>query len=774
MSKFVRHAYRSIILTLFLVFSSISVFAQTTTPLSVSLLVPLSATDIPLSISRTSGEQVAAENELLEYQITYGSTLSSAIPVTITASWNEGTLNGSPITLADYVPGSATPGYGATPPVIDTVHHTITWTIASLPAGASNNSVSFTLKTRDSYQGSETIPFTITAAANSNGAQVPEATLTQEYHHTPVVITPTTTPVVEQSNEPTTSPTQNTSTTPSSTTTPVSSSPTITAISVETISPTTAQVQISVAKPGKITLRYGTTPTKLARSIVSEQPDTTYLVTIPDLTMNTTYYFTVTYTSGYTSVTSDLYTITTAGAVSIVDIDTSSLVITAQNTILAAPGTETTTSTVVITKATTFEFRFAIKNSEHITRLQAFLKPISIPGTAVGSTMTQPAEIVEIAKGIYTGKVKTMTIPGSYVLSVRIRDDRGNIREQPVTAVKVVTPLTIVERESRHPVEHARVLISRKNPTTNQFSVLSEQAITRKNPLFSEPDGTVILNLMQGDYKITVSTLGYQTKDVFFSIDQQNGHEYPVVLLEKQPFNIITRIQYYQTTSSDFSTSLLTYVAALGISSRLFELIGILVLFLFCTTTLLSFCIRNHIPVLALPAYVFSHIHLHKQHLSLKKVTGTVTDADTDGYPVAHAIVYLLDAKRDRILLHTQTDALGNFTLFLVPATTYALRIKKYRYTAALAPVNPGESVSITLYRDQAFTNHPFVIIGLFFRNLIGLCFEMLLLSSLILEIVFSITFGFTKSLPYLMLTIATLSLWLLFIKNHRSLYRSN
>ncbi len=115
----------------------------------------------------------------LEYQISYENLYSSSSPLTIQASWSLATVEGSvtpSIPLLSYVPGSATTGYAGTLPVIDKVQRTITWSIASLPAGSGPQTVDFSLITSTYDSAALQLSFTVTATPTPTPNPLPTST----------------------------------------------------------------------------------------------------------------------------------------------------------------------------------------------------------------------------------------------------------------------------------------------------------------------------------------------------------------------------------------------------------------------------------------------------------------------------------------------------------------------------------------------------------------------------------------------------------------------
>jgi hypothetical protein len=217
----------------------------------------------------------------------------------------------------------------------------------------------------------------------------------------------------------------------------------------------------------------------MLKSIKVPELVTDYSIEFPDLIPKTQYYFSILATTSTGTTSSDIYTFTTAKGSTSSFVNLTSLIITANNTILSSDplSIEKATSnkshipTTIITINSPFEFRFAVSDSEKIRKIEAIVR---LQKTVLGinnytqktdtTASSDSVEIVEISRGVYSGRLKAKITPGSYLILARITDDNGNITEQPLSRITIVNPITILEEGSKNPVENARVLIFRKHP----------------------------------------------------------------------------------------------------------------------------------------------------------------------------------------------------------------------------------------------------------------------------------------------------------------------
>jgi len=103
---------------------------------------------------------------------------------------DQGTIEGQAypsVDVLNYIVDSATTAYGGTQPVIDTVNRTIAWTIASLPAETTDQSVSFMLITNSNYSASQKVGFTIGAYLTDTGTTVNAVDLLRHYQYNPAL-----------------------------------------------------------------------------------------------------------------------------------------------------------------------------------------------------------------------------------------------------------------------------------------------------------------------------------------------------------------------------------------------------------------------------------------------------------------------------------------------------------------------------------------------------------------------------------------------------------
>ena len=118
------------IILLFLISSQLgAVLAQTDQGnIVVTGTVPPSPTSINLALSVVPNSTVPQQTDLV-YTITYSSTNTASVPITLQAHWDKGTISGAlepSVNVVEYQVGTASQGYGGAVPIVNLLDRTIT------------------------------------------------------------------------------------------------------------------------------------------------------------------------------------------------------------------------------------------------------------------------------------------------------------------------------------------------------------------------------------------------------------------------------------------------------------------------------------------------------------------------------------------------------------------------------------------------------------------------------------------------------------------------
>jgi len=738
----------------------------TNNQIQLSATVPTKVSDLPIAIESETPGSNFPQNTILSYKITYGLLAATSFPLIIQAEWTKGTIDGSPTPsadLLDYVVGSASNAYGQVPAVIDTTNRTITWTIPSFPANTVGQTVTFELKTNDSYTGASTVSFDILGRSISGSTVTPDQTVSQTYlYNAGLEPTPTQGPTPTPGPN-TVNTTTETTTTPSPTVAP-SPSLSFSAISVEALSKNQAQINVSTNLNSTVTIQYGTSLKTLSESVTSSIPMMENLITLPNLNPNTDYYYRVMARDAYGNIIkSDIFTFTTAVASEPPFADLQSLVVTSNNNILLNPQAEKTVTgnllySLVIPQSSIFEIHFSLTKYTQVKNIQVIIRNKNVLGD---STLTPEdassnfVDLVETQPGVYTGRLKSQQAPGVYELYAKIIDYNGNITMQKIAEIVVVSKFKIFQKGTNNPVESARTLFYLYNPTTKIYDIISPQLLPINNPSFSASDGVVPIVLPRGKYKANISAIGFNSQTVTFEIGSNYG-SYPTVYLQSQTFSISNYIDFFGTTFADYMSSSQQYLSAVSASSRLFVLLESLTLLGFIFLTLLSFSARTHVPLLYTPYFFF---HKLKQIIFKENslTIGKVYDEESQT-PVSKAIISIIDAKKNNLLTHLKTNRLGEFyyqKLDIEKIKIFVSRkgfIQSPMFEYSKNDLNQMPIV-INVKKDGAYQKSVVEAVILSFENMLGAFLEFLLILNIILEIYFIPPLGILRVMPFLILS---------------------
>src|SRR5258708_4683784 len=293
---------KKIISSIFLFMVVVSVFTVSLTRLTqtspvyavtgdiqVSATVPPLVSQFDLVLESSSSTSPLVQNTTIPFTVTYGSHSTANLPMAIQVSWNKGVLDTdtqTQVDIVEYSEGTAGQAYGDTSPVIDLVNKTITWNIASFPAGLSNQQLTFGMHTNTAYTGTQKVKFAV------NGQFIQPAvggktTIYRSYTYVPPIQTATPTP--SPSPSPVATPTL--VATPSAATTPPPQPFPFSSLNLSNISDTKMNLFVSASRPFMAKLAYGTAPTSLTNKIIAGTPDTSQAFLLTGFTPQTRYYF---------------------------------------------------------------------------------------------------------------------------------------------------------------------------------------------------------------------------------------------------------------------------------------------------------------------------------------------------------------------------------------------------------------------------------------------------------------------------------------------------
>lgn len=763
---------------------------------TVTATVAANSTDFQADLTQlTPGTQFSQETEI-EYQITYGSTLSTPSSITVEAEWSRGTIQGdlSPsVDIIDYVISSASLGYGGAVTVVDTVNRKIYWTIPVFPGNTTGETVTFKLKTNSSYTGSLPVTFTVSGRVLGPATQTADSTVTATYLYNPPAtptptITSTPTPTLIETVVPSPTPNLSLSVTPgvgpSATPTSV---PTITptvkhlptspfvfeAIDIEGISSDSASVRVNTSGESSVKIDYGTSINNLDLSVTDADFYNQHTLNLLKLQHNTRYYFRITAQdrNGQT-IKSDIFTFLTAVTAEKPEIVTSSLVVTSQKVLLYSSvlfqqnGKDPVLFS--IPRNTPYEINFKLNRSELVETASLIVRNKQVLGAQSDRPLQIHAvDMTQLSQQIFSGSLQSNANIGMYDIYARIADINGNIFEQHIANLKDINPITIRQSGNNTPIEHAKGILYVYNHTTHVYDLISTVSVPISNPVYSDVNGILASVLPHGDYKIDISAIGYISKTVPFVLGAQVGQEFPLIYLEREPFDLLTKVNYFYGVLIDAFSETQSFVLTISNSIRFFELIS-----LFITISLLYILLFTLSSKLRVPFHSFFDSLLH--HVSIHPVIGRQTENvlgiiidDNTGVPIYGADVYLLNNKQ-KILMHTKSDRNGKFTFVI------AIRNSEIQYKFEIMK----EGYEPSIFGERDFTDGVYRLNStnqshISFRNakhyaedIAAVGFELSLVLAFFFEVAIGVVLGWQKVLVFSICSFTALVLWFRHIEN--------
>jgi len=734
----------------------------------VSATVPADPNDFTDSITQITSGTTFNQNEEIEFQINYGSSLTYAASLTVIASWSQGTISGqgSPsVDILEYVTGSAGNAYGSTPPVIDTVNRTITWSISSFPASTLNQTVNFKLKTTSGYTGSSNVGFTVSEHLEPSGTSTPENSISLTYSYSsPITPTPTSTPTPASTS---TSTTATSTSTPTPTQSPIVK-PKFQKIEIREISQISAFVFITTSKETKKTVKYGKVISALNQSINTSLTKAS-LATLNDLETNTRYYFQITAVdSSGNKITSDIYTFKTASSPFEIFIDENSLIVVSNQSILSMINQSSSVNIpiiknnfLVIPKKTMFKFKFFLKNRALVKNIQVILRNKKI---LEASENLETIETIEIESGAYEGTLTTRPALGNYEIIAQINDINGNIIEQKLSDLKIINKFTVLNKKNKNPIEGAKVVFYIYNQANRLYKKIPSLNLENGNPAFTNSKGKINIVLPQAKYKVEISDLRYQDQQVEFVIGPDENSDFPIIYMEPEKITIFRLIGYYLKGFNDvFLYNTVLYAGSLRESIRFFDLLAMLILLSLALVTLASFSRKHLIPISSIHSYFY--YLLNKKVRNEKYIHGVIYNEDDK--PISLVNVYLTDKNSEEIVSNTTTNSNGEFYFTRGNSEYLIMVMKKGFKTTPLVPYEEKDYLKfkITLQKDDAVTNFKEKFAHTL-ASAFGVFFEVFMMTTLIFEILFLTTFGLAKTLPFLVISVFNLILWILHLRH--------
>lgn len=737
--------YSLLIISLFLVshlsFFISAAFAQTPTPvqsnLNVTAFIGPQLKDFQFAITSDKHYPLAQE-QVVTYEITYGSKTSAAIDTTNTIVVDFSDDRAPDGThVVDYIIGSATKGYNNAQPVVDLTARTITWTITNLPAGTTDQKLTFRLNTNSNYTTKRLVHFTATATMSNEYVTMPEQVRTHEYRFDEALVTPAPTVYVTPTAVPTPTPT------------PAPPALRLTDISFRSISDDSATISMTTNRPAKERILWGTTPSDLTQRLQTDAYALTNSLTLSNLTPNTQYYFRVIAFDTARKVTeSELFTFTTARTSALPELSNNSIVIATGGTVLLAD----------ILSSGRIPAGMLTSNAEY-QLTYTFNQPAEvIDAYIIISDATGSERIVALNSQngrMYTGTLRTGE-PGTYNVFVRLTDKFGNVIEQHVARIKALTVLQVREAPSNLPIADARIKISKFNAQRNRFEILSEI----KNPAFTDREGKLQLLLPPGQYQADTTALGYTPKTMTFTLGEYEGQDFPIIYLTRDYFNFLALLEFLMHMLTDTIALIWAGILMMLSAPRSQAILIGTTVGSFALLSTFFFTFRTDIRWRDLWPFFLFHLFASVNKHKHGYIFGIVINSKKQ--PVSLSRIEVIDLKTGTALTHAVSNKSGRFIIKNTFQQQY-IKVLTTKDGYAETDMIIGTAIKdlLTIVLKEHKQNLPAAVQGL--RRIFGELFELSLLVSLLAELLILLQFGITTMLPYFLLSIFNLCLWIFF-----------
>ena len=752
------------ILVLFLFITS-TFGANAQSSVNLTGVVPPKPSDLQNELESLTGGDTFAQDRDINYQITYGSNVPSPQNITIRASWTLGSFpngtNSPSAEVLSYIIGSATKGYNDTAPVVDLTNRTITWTIPNFPANTADQTVRFNLRTTNNYTGNARATFIIQSDFTAGSTSITDSLTNQSflYNFDPDSYTKSLTPPPTGTPTPTPTPPPNVE---------------FRYIITPEVRQDRAKVEVKTLIHTTAVIKYGTSPQKMDQTLRSLTPRVYHFFTLNELKPDTEYYFQIEIKDAYrnrSSATSDIFTFSTARISEVPEINNDSIIFTSNSTIVfdGIDGEKSDNVPIVVLPISTpFEFKFSLKDQKSVKGILTLIREnnLSQNEPVLGISLSPNsvpqsnfAQIVEVQKGVYVGRLLSGQAPGLTDVIIRVSDFEGNIIEYKLGTIKTVVPMKIISKENKKGLENARVEISLYNPTQKMYQLISPQIIPISNPAYSDSQGIVDILLPQGKYKAQISLIRYQGETVEFTIGPYENEEYPIVELTPKPFAILETIKYYLGTLFDFGAFTRIYTDELTSSVRIYDLLNLLAL------TILGASI---IVILGKTIWDILNHFIYPIYKRTRKLDGTFIQTrvfDTISHnPISHVHVYLVDLLKDKIIAKARTNRFGYATFHIAQPKSFRLTLLKEGYEAQGYYEFKRDEITSTLslWLKKYKNDSPVKLLRLL-TFMIKACsvfiFELAILIIVLLELLFIKSFGVQPMMPILTITGITILL---------------
>ncbi len=710
---------------------------------NVQAVVPPSAHDFQFSLKALENHTVK-QNQVLTYEITYGASSSAAYSTqnTIVARYSSD-RDPNNAYLADYIISSATPAYGGVQPVIDQQNRTITWTIPSLPQGVINQKVTFQLRTKSNYTLPQKLTLSNSAVMQNTFVSLPEQYTRQEYLYEKEIPGPAPTAMSTPAPSPTGVIPQKT--------TPLQ----ILLISQIQLTPTQTTIDSTTNQPSRATIYYGTTPDTL--NTITEDPALTYYhtITLKDLTPNRLYFYKVAVTDAQGKRRwSDTLTFTTPKQTTAAPIPIKGTMTLLNGTTLIHSSVISDSYTgIVLPKYTDYQIIYTPEAGGGIIGIDLLITS--------QNGMQQMAAMTPHDQSSYTATIQTDQA-GRYALILLQKDKYGTLLSKKLSELIITEPFLVTDSASGKPIEDASIVLYRYDIDKNMFVSFSYlQSDKNYTRIYTNKDGQALITLPPGKYQAEIRALGYAPAKITFSINGKDGNGFPHATLDKDALNTAFIRQTIQTTWDDVLNNGSNQIKQLGASLRLYYLSAVATLTTLISLSFITFGFRTNIDVKQAIPFTLFHLFLLTKQQKSGYIRGIIKDEQ--GKTIPGVYIDIMAHNESVVLSHTVTDKLGRFQYknnFKHEYVKLVLSKDGYPITERVEKNDEESIVKITLTKKAAHTQRRSKAV---LQEIFGSFFEVLLIVCLIAEIIFIQSFGLVKTLPFIVISLLNLMLWVFY-----------
>jgi hypothetical protein len=690
--------------------------------------------------SSLEGSLVGADTEI-EYTITYGSLLSYNTPMQIEAEWSLGSVpveNLYSYSIVSYVAGSASNDYwGKSMPRVDVTRRKIIWDMPAFPRNTIDKTLRFRLRTPGRYVTDRQVNFIVTARLITSDLTMPEKTLEQTYNPTEFIRKEV-------------------------------RGTTITGLDIRSITDTSFAIFLSTSVPTRAIVTYGTNPDDLSKSIALDELTDQKMITITGLEPVTTYYFKVFIENAQLIQrrTPEVFTVTTSSSSLLSLVDQERVIVTANGVLLNLDPSLGSRNSFLVPARTAvvwyIPFKKQIPTLVYLSVINQKVLGLSTDTPATESY--QNLRFLESQTGIYTGSVMSPATPGIYDIVLETRGADGSINRDVVSSL-IVSPPISVHDDSGKPIEDAMMYFERFSKNKQAYEHFPGESFGSSNPVYTKADGSISQVLPVGEYRMTVTALGYEPAEMKFTFSPIQNQSYPSVKLKSAPFSLLTYGKYLMTISVQSFRYARGIIDELGSSYRFLDwslFITAVVLTILSTLFNLRRVVLSFDGALIRIERFFKQLFGTPSRFPLFAVV--VQDAITS-LPIYNAIVTVMVRDHPELTMRTITDVSGMVFLPLDPMIEYQLSVRKSGKTPMRAVIEVGafrpDRVIVPMPHMES-SHVPVVLqfIGVLGTALASAVSDTLMLSLLIFHILLVERLGIVRMAPMVMLSLLNFFLW--------------